>query len=627
VADVLVVDDDVLVLRQIQSTLADVAELRVARSGEDALRLCMHRRPDLLILDLHLGSSNGLDILATLRANARLADVPVIVISNDADTAYVLRALELGALDWLAKPLTDDRLRLRAVAALRHHLPAAPNPSNLRGATVLAIDDDEIVLDALGVALAPEGFKLLRATHATEALAVLANTSPELVLMDIGMPGVDGFQLAQQLLTLPAMVDVPIIFVTQNGDVRSEVRAFDCGAFDYVSKPFLPAVLRARACNALRLRRRNLQSLRGAEDHWRRVSGEQVAAIVDTAGEAILALDPDGRIALANEAARSWLGEPMASLAGSTLPTWLREALPSGAFAGTVNEAKGLSVQRPGSTPATFDLSATWVKKGPEPLLILTFHDQTLRLLAQEQARAQLRLEAEGHAKRLMMSYLAHEIGNPLSGILGLTSLLLYPGAEPLTERQTMRLGLVRDSAEVLKHLLQDALDLARWESGHFSVNLAPVAVREVVGVCIGTVRPVSRGASIEWLEASDSADVMVLADPVRLRQCLLNLLTNACKYGQSGGVVRVSLQEEAGFVRISVVDDGPGMSSSQMARLFSPFDRLDQSAPPGHGLGLAVTQMLMKAMSGRIEVCSEVGSGSQFSLLIPKPPDDEGGS
>jgi DNA-binding response OmpR family regulator/anti-sigma regulatory factor (Ser/Thr protein kinase) len=636
--NLLLVDDDVAVLHFLQSCVADMAELRVARSGTDALRLARQQRPDLVLLDLHLGDTDGLTLLQTLRNDRTLAGVPVIFLSSEPDISPRVRALDLDALDWLAKPLDAQRLRARVQSALRRN-PRPPEgvggvtdddagptaASTLRGACVLAVDDDPVVLESLRQALSPEGFRLLTAASASEAATLAAIEAPEVVLIDVKMPGEDGFSLAHRLMTMPAMADAPLIFVTQHGDVASEVRALGLGAFDFISKPIVPLVLRARVCNALRLRRRSAYAMRRAEMHWRQVGGTQLAAIIAQAQEAIVSIDAAGRVMLANEASYAILGRDGtgdAPLAGTVLPSWLMSVLPEDLLRGDRGSVSNVTLAAPGQPGTVYDIGATILDHDGGRLVTLTFHDQTARQQAEQLARQQLTLEAEGMARKLMLSYLVHEIGNPLNGIIGLTGILLAPGAEPLSPDQRRKLAMVGDSAQVLHRLMRDALDLAQWQVGRFSVEIAAVGVRTVVESTMGSLAEVALRAGVVLADPSGDLDVAVLADPQRLHQCLHNLVSNACKYGRPGGRVQVDIVAGPADVEISVCDDGLGLSPEQMARLFEPFERLGRQGPAGHGLGLAVTRMLAQAMAGRLEVDAEEGVGSRFTIVLPRARD-----
>ena len=624
-SSLLIVDDDITLLQQFQASLSDLVDLRVARRAADVVRLCRQSPPDLLMLDLKLDDGDGLALLELMKADAELANIPVMFVSSESDADQRARAYDLGAVDWLVKPVDEQRLRARVQSALgktanQRSVPPAAGHSLPPSAVVLAVDDDQIVLDALANTFANDALTLYTATSARLALDHIARQPPELVLLDIGLPGIDGFELAQRMTAIPVMVDVPLIIVTQFGDVDSEIRALEMGAYDFVSKPFLPTVLRARVGNALRLRRRTLASLQKAEEQWRRVTGEQLSAIVAHARDAIISINADGRIALANEAASRLLGDTALPLAGAALPAWLIAALPAELLSGAARHVADLVFNPPGRAPLTCDVSALADTASGRRLVTLTFQDQTQRLQAAAAARENLRVQAESRTKQLMMSYLTHEIGNPLNGVVNLTALLLNPGADPLTPNQARRLGLVKESAEVLRRLMHDALDLARLEAGQFSLQLAATPLRDIVAYCIESSKPAAQANGMTIEEPRGDLDAVVQADSVRLRQCLHNLVSNACKYGKTKGKIRIDVLESEGQVSVSVSDDGTGITPEQVQRLFEPYERLGQHRTSGHGLGLAVTRMLMLAMGGRIDVSSEVGVGSRFTLVLRQP-------
>lgn len=568
---------------------------------------------------------DGLSLLRQLRSDRHLAHVPVVFLSSDLDPTPQVTALNLDVLDWLTKPIDRERLRARVQSALaRVTLSAAAeavDDSEMSNADVLVVDDDPTALDVVVKALAPGRFELRTATNAADALHQVGRKAPEVVLVDVSMPGIDGFQLAARMFSMPEMANSPLIFITQHGALDMEVKALRMGAFDFVGKPFVPEILRARVGNAVRMRRRSVRALEQSDAHWRRVNGQQVAAIIAQAHEPIIVLDERSGIVLANAAARNRFGDSSDLKTGAPMPPWLDHALPAPVRCGAAAQVTDLEIRRPNQSPAFYDVSSAVLGTGTPRLVALTFHDQTPRRQAEAAERNRIRLEAERRTRQLMMSYLMHEIGNPLNGVMGLTQLLLAPGAGPLTDAQRRRLELVAESADVLRRLMADGLDMARHEAGTFSVQVDPVPVRAVVEAALALAAPGAARNRVDLALPVGDLDAAVLADAVRLRQCLDNLIGNACKYSRGRGRVAVIVLAGPLETEISVTDNGPGLDGDQIARLFVPFERLGEQRAPGHGLGLACTRMLAQAMAGRLEVASEPGVGSRFTLVLPTAP------
>jgi len=244
-----------------------------------------------------------------------------------------------------------------------------------------------------------------------------------------------------------------------------------------------------------------------------------------------------------------------------------------------------------------------------------------------EQRTAQLaasRDEAEraNLAKSEFLSRMSHELRTPMNAILGFGQLLEKSPTLAMGNR-----GWVREIVAAGQHLLDlinDVLDLARVESGKFTVSPEPVALRPLIEECLTLLRPQAEAGGVRLLEASRHCDVQVRADRTRLKQVLLNLLSNAVKYNRRQGSVNVVCVLEPGdpvpLVCVRVSDTGAGLTPQQLARLFVPFERLeaDQRRIEGTGIGLALSKRLVEAMGGAIGVESTPDAGSMFWVRLP---------
>jgi len=235
--------------------------------------------------------------------------------------------------------------------------------------------------------------------------------------------------------------------------------------------------------------------------------------------------------------------------------------------------------------------------------------------------RAREAAEAASHAKSMFLANMSHELRTPLNAVIGLADLLLLEGGEPLTARQREYLEGVVQSGRHLLAMVNDVLDLAKIEAGKHDLDLEIVSTRDAIEEAVSLMRALATNRGIE-LRASLGADVPeIKADPIRLRQILYNLISNAVKFTERNGRVLVSAAPDAGVVAISVADTGIGIAEADMGRLFRAFEQLEQPSgvkPGGTGLGLALTKRLVEMHGGTIDVTSQVGAGTVFTVRLP---------
>lgn len=627
-AGLLLVDDDPSAIQTMSRMLAAYPDQRFATSGADAMRLARERAPDLILLDADMPGMSGLDVCDALKADPALADVPIIFATSHHAPLLEAAVLNRGAADFVSKPLVASQINARVRAQLRARCLARRRPAPRRGepatdarpARLLLVDDDVAAIRVLRHALADLG-EFHFAKSGEEALSLARQIDPDLILLDGHMPGPDGYAVCQALKQDPAFEQVPVVLVTRFSDPRNELRAFDLGAADFIAKPYSQVVVHARVRNLLEIKRRTEADLQAVDARWRAVSEARVTDIVHAASDAILSHDAEGRVVLANTAACRLLDRPLEELLGRPIDALLGRS-PDAAAPGQPGR---LLLPRAGREAAALESSWFAVGEGSARLTTVILRDVGERERFEAESRARAAAEAANQTKSLMLSYVAHELINPLNGLMGFAQLMGTDRTQPLPPDQARRLEHIASCGRQLQALMRDLLDFGGLESGRLSVDLRPVELGAAVDAAVAAVSAQAQQAAVTVDAPAVAAAATVLGDAARLHQCLVNLLSNAIKYNRPGGWVRVELAGPTGPVEIAVRDNGLGMDAAQRARLFEPFNRLGrQGVAPGAGLGLMVTRLLVEAMNGQLRVDSEAGQGSCFVITLPRggPPD-----
>ncbi|XJZ27976.1 substrate-binding domain-containing protein [Bacillota bacterium Lsc_1132] len=272
-----------------------------------------------------------------------------------------------------------------------------------------------------------------------------------------------------------------------------------------------------------------------------------------------------------------------------------------------------------------------WISITSKPLKIsenerqaalVTISDITERK-KMENALIQAKEEAEklNMAKSDFLSKMSHELRTPLNGILGFAQLLEMD--ESLNEQQLDFVQEILNGGGHLLNLINDILDLSRIETGKLNVSIEEVDLLKMINECINIVLPLANRKNISIHKQFDQGqNLFVLADPIRLKQVLLNLLDNAIKYNVKYGKITILCNVEEDEQVIHIVDTGVGLSVEEYNKVFVPFYRIEGTKEEGTGIGLSLVKQLVLLMDGKINVTSQKGKGSDFFFSLPLPND-----
>ncbi|MGN6773601.1 MAG: ATP-binding protein [Rhizobiaceae bacterium] len=356
-------------------------------------------------------------------------------------------------------------------------------------------------------------------------------------------------------------------------------------------------------------------------------SEERFRGLIDALGDIVVHRDRDGHIVYANRVLADLVGCPQKALSGKTLSELGIEigVVPDAAFAeGECLSSTDVAIRSRGETRWYSWIELSVRDKASDAVSHRAIaRDITARKRA-EKASVAAREHAEfaNLAKSRFLATVSHEIRTPMNGIMGMAKLLADTRLSP---EQRTYVGAISTSASALLALIEDLLDFSKIEAGRFDIEPQSVSPREIVeNVCeLLAAKAYAKGIGLGCYCAPD-VPAIITADPNRLRQVLLNLIGNAVKFTEEGGVqvaVEVTGTAASSSIRFTVADTGPGMRKADLDRIFREFEQADGTSTRRHGgagLGLAISKRIVEAMNGLIGVDSDLGKGSRFHVELP---------
>lgn len=518
----------------------------------------------------------------------------------------------------------------------------------MKKVNVLLVDDRPDGLVTLGAVLDHPEYNLVKAQSGREALAHLLEKDFAVILMDVQMPDMDGFETATIIKQREKSKNIPIIFMTANSKADHYVSiGYSVGAVDYVLKPFDPYVLKSKVgvfvdlykknilireqAEALREgeRREQMRVLRELENEGRR----RYQNLADAIPQVVFRAKPDGAIEYFNQFWQRYTGYSQEQSVGFE---WKKAIHPGDlevigeCWETNQKNQAGFECEsriQQGSTgnyrwhllrvvPEFGNLGEliSWIGVATD------IHDH--KLTQQELLHAKRMADAASETKSNFLANMSHEIRTPLGIILGFSELLNDSTASPAEKLDAI--SVIRRNGEQLSKIIDEILDLSKVEAGKMDFEKADVSVVELVnGVkAFMTLPAKEKGLSLNF-GVDGNIPSRISTSATRVQQILINLIGNGIKFSPRGKIdVSISYHKNSkSLLRFSVKDSGPGLTQAQIENLFQPFTQVDTSMTRKHGgtgLGLALSRKLARALGGDISVSESLpGEGCDFVFTL----------
>lgn len=522
---------------------------------------------------------------------------------------------------------------------------------------ILIVDDEPRNLTVLETVLENPGYRLVRAGSADQALLALVAEEFALIILDIRMPGMTGFELAHTIKERRKTAQVPIIFLTAYYNEDQHVlEGYDSGAVDYLHKPVNARVLRSKVAVFAELYRRQRQAgitnrnlleevgeRRRVEDRLRELNdtleqrvAERTAAlgaqqrlyqsVTDNASVALFIADLDDRCTFMNPAAEQLTGYSIDDCRGRSLREVLKcpesagmpsllDPRPVDGRSGIKWQAEEVFVHRDGHPyDVALTVSALYDERGVPSGTIMEAQDISQR------KRAQVLLADADRRKDEFLATLAHELRNPLAPVRNAVHFLHLKATE--TPELKWARDVIDRQTKAMARLIDDLMDVSRISRGKIVLQREKVELAKVLENAIETSQPKIAQGGHEFIVNVPRETVIVNADLTRLAQVLLNLLNNAAKYTDQGGRIELNVWIDGQDVVLSVRDSGIGIPASKLESIFEMFAQVEGAlsrSRGGLGIGLNLAKRLVEMHGGSIQARSDgVDKGSEFIVRLP---------
>ena len=572
-------------------------------------------------IEVNSAIGNGASFRVTLPMGRAVAGGAITPSPTQADTNPAARAFLAEADGWSGDPAAAQPAGVVADADPNAHAIAIAGQARER---ILVADDNADMRDYLGRLLRPR-WNVDVVGDGQSALDAVRRAAPDLIVSDVMMPRLDGFGLLAALRAgeqaghgQPSQQGqhIPFILLSARAGEEARVDGLTAGADDYLAKPFSGRELIARI-ETLLLRQRIRRIESAAAQRVQTIFAQAPVAIAITRG-------PQHVYEQANALYQELVGK--SNLLGRTV----REALPSvdqeqlqliDTVYASGQPYVGRSVRSDlmrGTPPRREQCYFDFVY---QPLLDQAGRTEGLAMVVFEVtqlAKAKRAAESANRAKDEFLAMLGHELRNPLAPIVTAVQLMRMRG---VTEAEKERAIIERQSRHLVA-LVDDLLDVSRVAQGKVSLHTQRVELSEVVARAIETASPLIEQKRHQLSVEVPASGACVAADPGRLAQVVANLLTNAAKYTEAGGRIRIVCERDGGELVLSVIDSGIGIEAAMLDTIFDMFVQERQAlsrAQGGLGLGLAIARSMMLLHGGSVSAHSDgIGKGSTFRMRMP---------
>jgi len=528
---------------------------------------------------------------------------------------------------------------------------------------VFIVDDNHTVLSFISSLLCEEGYTTYTSETGEQALILIEQQKPDLILLDIRLSGIDGFEVCKQIKANVNLKQIPVIFLTAATELNDKIEGLKLGAVDYICKPFQKEELIARVNTHINfylltqqfqnqaieiseskiIQKMNI-NLKTANaklgeltktlelsNKTLRISSSYNRSLIEASIDPLVTIGEDGKITDVNNATEIVTGVNRVELIGTDFSQYFTE--PEKARIGYEKVFRNEKVldyplelqHRDGSSISVLYNASVYRDENGKIVGVFAAARDITKLKEAEDKLLKLnkQLNELVSTKDKLFSIIAHDLKSPFNSILGFSDLLITNLRKYNFEKSESFLRNINSSAKCTLNLLDNLLNWAKSQTGQIGFNPEKLSLMNIINDILLVLNPSAKIKNIS-LNNIIIEDIEILADKNMLQTIFRNLISNSIKFTNTNGTINIYTIKKYNFIEISVADNGIGISEEIKEKLFrieSSFTTKGTAEEKGTGLGLILCREFVEMHKGQIWVESELGSGSEFKFTIPINP------
>ncbi len=561
-----------------------------AHNAEECFKFLEKERPDLILMDIGLPFEDGFSITEKIKSNILTRDITVV-----AFTAMVMpedrqRAIEAGCAGFIPKPIEVSTF----VSTVENFIKGQNKSHN-----ILAIDDNPMNAEIIKEALMSVNQNVVQAYSGQEALELIEREKFDLILLDIMMPGMSGFDVIKKLKANPRTAALPVVFVSALDSTDNIVKGFNLGSYEYIVKPFKVAELKARILNILKIK--DLQDELTSE--------KKVFDIIsEFSADSIVLLNRDFELLSCNKIFLEWLGMGKKDVLNRKFCEIIN-CDSKNCILDSDKDNISLNFELQGENRRILGINCTRVysPQGEVEGYVLVLRDIT----------AYMEIEAQ---KETFVATLTHDLKTPVRAQLKALQMLLDGKFGKCSDSQGEIITEILNSNKYMASMLDNLLSTYKYENGNVALNRVEFDINTLIKSSCCELKYLAEEKKQNIIFDFEEESLEILADCIEIKRVIHNILYNAINYTCEGGRILISSRKAGNEAVMSFADNGRGMTEAEINSLFNKYSsHAKKFRKVGTGLGLYVSKQIVETHSGKISVESTEGRGSCFTVTLPQ--------